>query len=164
MEEIPKWGDIHIHRVGSLCCTIETNIRLYSNCTSTKIIFETVLPIKRMWVDEMGLGMNTSKGWQLIYSCRNQKPAVVLTHSLHNVILWGDFPQLHIPGPHQLRFWILLVWGEVLAWVGSKSSQVESNRKPDLWSTITEENELSVGIVVSPTGKIEDILIDYIID
>lgn len=55
-----------------------------------------------------------------------------------------------------------MVWGGTPASVGSKRSPGDSNVKPDLGITVLG-NELSVG-KISPTGKTEHILIDYIID
>lgn len=48
--------------------------------------------------------------------------------------------------------------------MGSKRSPGDSNVQPDFRITVLG-NELSVGIISeSPTGKTEDILIDYVID
>lgn len=123
-----------------------------------------VLPIKKIWVNEMGLGVNTSKRNDNLFIAAKSEICSGSHPWLHNVILWGRFSTATHTWTLPAEIWILLVWGEVLASVGSKSSPGESNRKPNLVKHCAG-NELSVGIISeNPTGKNEAILIDYIID
>lgn len=56
------------------------------------------------------------------------------------------------------------IWGGVQALGGSKRSPGDSNVQPNFRITVLR-NECTVGIISeSPTGKTEDILIDYVMD